>query len=940
MDYHKDWYIFWGQVTLIETNDIMRNKRYSKTIRSFIERNRNLLLICGFLNIPFSIVACVAYYSLRESEYSFGALIVGTPIAFIILFWVLWFILKYIFAEETISYFQTNIIYWTFKMLVIVFILWRVIPGFNFFIFHPPSYSYDIKIKLSKENNESICIWELNNLGGIIDAENETVGDFVITGGWEKDINDCSYFIGENNTGAIKFTNIGVFSDKITLNLPKKFDAAQLEIRVTDSQYNLIDRNYRLSNDQTNVIKNKRVGEINLAPISFRYLWIFTNSLGWFSLGFLLLTFSSFIEKVVEKINPGIIPIKNSVNLLLDRVRQSSDVKSFLEYTISNKLITLVPIVLIIIILFWREWSVTSPDVPYYLSLAKNIYHGAGYVDVDRSPQIYRGPVFPMLISLSYFLFGEYFRSALIMERIFWALTVLVSYFLGRSLYNQRTGFLAALFVLSTGVVNRIFYFIWTDGPLVFFTLGFQLLFWEIQKKDRGAKWYVLLGFLLGVSYLLKQTVIVFAPLPFLFWALNSKYRTRQNLMRLFIYMLVIAVFVFGWMGYVYLVGGTANQAAGDFEVGNRIIKEVLQSLYSTGDEQISTNKVITIEKTSPSLIQILKTYYQRDVVKNINPAPVLVIALFYSLYQAIFRKNQADIFLCLSLVLFGILIPEQVRVDYGERLNVYLYCVILIVSAAMFDRFFSKLPQRLSKYMVILTSGLFVFSLASSGIFKDPNVVKATDPRSLDYFTDYANDAAWIDDNISPHETIIMPGREANALHILTTGNRQILLVNLCIGEDSFSPAEQCAPPYISFWIYKGATNPEVYNDFFRGISEPSFIREIQENKVNYVFVPFGYQGLYNYLSAHPDFEELLLLDNFIVFQINQPVKMISNYPSIEWQTCIGKSTPEYLRNLINNFPEEYETKLHEYAEPWMDLSAQDLETFMNWQGCFFEEN
>jgi hypothetical protein len=122
-------------------------------------------------------------------------------------------------------------------------------------------------------------------------------------------------------------------------------------------------------------------------------------------------------------------------------------------------------------------------------------------------------------------------------------------------------------------------------------------------------------------------------------------------------------------------------------------------------------------------------------------------------------------------------------------------------------------------------------------------------------------------------------------------------------------------------------------------GISEPSLIRDIQENNVKYILVPFVYQGLYTYLSAHPDFEEVILLDNFMIFQINQPVKMISNYPGIEWQTCIGKSTPEYLRNLINNFPEEYETKLHEYAEPWMGLSAQDLEAFMNWQGCLFEE-
>jgi hypothetical protein len=410
--------------------------------------------------------------------------------------------------------------------------------------------------------------------------------------------------------------------------------------------------------------------------------------------------------------------------------------------------------------------------------------------------------------------------------------------------------------------------------------------------------------------------------------------------MRLFIYTLVIAVFVFGWMGYVYLVGGTANQVAGDFMAGAKQMKRVFEALFSTSDVQLSSNRVITTENASPSLVQILKTYYQRDAVKNIKPAPVLVIALFYSISQAIFRKNKADIFLCLGLVLFGILIPSQVRVDFGERHNIYFYCVILLISAAMFDRFFRNLPPRLSNYMVFFTTGLFVFSLASSRIFRDPDVVKASDSRSLDYFTDYADDAAWVDENISLHETIIMPGREANALHILTTGNRQILLINLCRGEDSFSPAEQCVPPYISFWINNGLTNPEEDKDHFRGISEPLLIGEIQENSVKYIIVPLGYQGLYLYLSAHPDFEEVILLDNFTIFRANHPVKMISNYPTIEWQTCIGKSTPEYLKNLIKYYPGEYEVKLHEYAEPWMGLSARDLEAFMNWQGCLFGEN
>ena len=154
----------------------MKNNNLSENIKSFIKREKNLLLICVFLSVPLSIVACVTYYSLRQREYSFDNLLLWTPIAFIILFGILWLIIKYIFSQETISYYQTNIFYWIFKMLVVVFILWRMIPGFDFYLFHPPSYSYDIEIKPSQVDNDSICIRELHNLEGIV----EDLGSVVI----------------------------------------------------------------------------------------------------------------------------------------------------------------------------------------------------------------------------------------------------------------------------------------------------------------------------------------------------------------------------------------------------------------------------------------------------------------------------------------------------------------------------------------------------------------------------------------------------------------------------------------------------------------------------------------------------------------------------------------------------------------------------------------
>ena len=120
--------------------------------------------------------------------------------------------------------------------------------------------------------------------------------------------------------------------------------------------------------------------------------------------------------------------------------------------------------------------------------------------------------------------------------------------------------------------------------------------------------------------------------------------------------------------------------------------------------------------------------------------------------------------------------------------------------------------------------------------------------------------------------------------------------------------------------------------------ISESSLISKTQEKDVKYVIVTRRYYSLYFYLAAHPAFEEVTIVDDNWIFKVNHPVQAIASYPSVEWQTCIGLGTPQFLVDMATNYPAIYQTRLNQ-LEPWMGLTEQDLEVFMNWQGCQFEE-
>jgi hypothetical protein len=207
-----------------------------------------------------------------------------------------------------------------------------------------------------------------------------------------------------------------------------------------------------------------------------------------------------------------------------------------------------------------------------------------------------------------------------------------------------------------------------------------------------------------------------------------------------------------------------------------------------------------------------------------------------------------------------------------------------------------------------------------------------------LDYFGDYIETAAWVDQNIKPEEKILIYLRNANILHVLTSGNRSFDAINDCVGDDSFVPAIPCTPPYITFWIYNGETNPDGPRVKIFGISEPSLISTIQKKEIKYIIVTPKIYYLYFYLKIHPSFQEVTRTDNNVIFRVIAPVQPISGFLNAKWETCVGDGTSKYLKNLHRVYPERFETRLSEQFIPWMGLSRQDVTSFENWQGCVYD--
>jgi 4-amino-4-deoxy-L-arabinose transferase-like glycosyltransferase len=896
---------------------------------SFI--NRNIKQIIGFarrevwsialsilFSIPIALSSSELWFNILGEKYSFKNLLSVAPIAFVSIFWIVWLI-----ASNFLNWIKTKHLNLNWRNYIalgitLISLIAAAYYGWNSYGWGwvLDTFISKFKVEITSWDNSpgNICVLEIKDQRGEkVQLANGSISALRLTGDWITEKGDCQFFSPGSLPGSLEFDHVGKTGEVFQFLFRENQGAGKALVRVNGEEV-----------AETDLFSEQEGSTLITTPMYLSrvdtLIWNIIGTAGLFALPAVLLML---------------------ITLFLNKVHLLSRISTFSQYIEHHPWIGFVPVVVVAIFMFWPRGFFTSPDAAYYLSLAKNLYHGNGYVNPDLSPNIYRGPVFPFLIYLSYLVFGESFLSAVIMERIFWVLTILISYLLGKQLYNHRVGFLAAFFILTAGVINETFIRVWTDGPLTFAILVLLLMFWQAFKKHRSGKWYALMGAVMGITYLLKQTVIFIAPLPLLIWIVLSEHRTRQTFKKLLLFYTAFALFYFGWMGYVYLAGGSSGQITGTLKTVINFTSYISRGLPLASAGQ---NTAIQEEATkNPSIIagffDTLDKFYTRDIQRYFRLAIMFPTALAFILYQAVGKRRESDIILALGFLLYTPLILVQTIVNFGFRQNLYFYCITLFLIAVMLDRIFDHLTSKgLSHALVMTVAASLIFIQFPWGVDIFPKAAPVKNQKTLDYLSNYQEIATWVDEHVKPDEKIMLPSRESNYLHILTSGNRQFATINTCIGEVGFSPAEKCTPPYISFWIYKGTTDPEEPRDLLQGISEPVFLSTIRKRDVKYVFVTPPVYSLYYYLKLHPDFEEIAIIDNIAIFRVIRFVQPISNYPNLEWTTCIGKGTSEYLKNLKNADPLRYKMKLQDLIEPWMGLTKKDLEAFINWQGCQFE--
>ncbi len=181
-------------------------------------------------------------------------------------------------------------------------------------------------------------------------------------------------------------------------------------------------------------------------------------------------------------------------------------------------LVALVVSLLTVFVVFGRQSLIGGDFDPYLFgTMGRSLANGDGFSGGGRFGPLLsrRGPLYPSVIGLVYWLFGERPRLVLTLHCLLFAGVCVLVYDIGRRVFNERTGLLAAAGCMFHPMLLRYLPTLHLETVLTFMM---TLLVWTMVRfhQQPTVRRGVAVGACAGVASLVKTVAF---PIPFLFAA-------------------------------------------------------------------------------------------------------------------------------------------------------------------------------------------------------------------------------------------------------------------------------------------------------------------------------------------------------------------------------------------------------------------------------------
>ena len=164
-----------------------------------------------------------------------------------------------------------------------------------------------------------------------------------------------------------------------------------------------------------------------------------------------------------------------------------------------------------------------TSDESLYSAEALNIATGKGPTYTTGDPITHRPPLYPALLAAPLKLAGASLDEAYWVPRLAIVANAVLVLLLARSLFGDLAGGLAGVLAAASPYLNGLGTTLFLDSTETAFILASLYAYWVGYRKGSVAL-HALAGALLGAAFLVKESAVLFLPLPFVFPLVAGRY--------------------------------------------------------------------------------------------------------------------------------------------------------------------------------------------------------------------------------------------------------------------------------------------------------------------------------------------------------------------------------------------------------------------------------
>ncbi len=239
--------------------------------------------------------------------------------------------------------------------------------------------------------------------------------------------------------------------------------------------------------------------------------------------------------------------------------------------------------------------------------------HSLDHLDI---PETLRTPGYPFFLGIIYKVFGEGYRSVVLIQIFLSLLSIYLIYLIGTIIFNKKIGLFTALIFSLDPVSISMNYKILSETLFLFFLILFILLGTLWLRNPMSKSIPFISGVLIALVTLIRPITYFLSPfimIGIIIWYTTNNYSIRKWINQSILFMMPILIIVGGWQYRNFKYGDNSSLS----QIGG------LNMLYHRGASVLAESRSITIENARAQLIGDIKedpwSYAGRYPEKNIN---------------------------------------------------------------------------------------------------------------------------------------------------------------------------------------------------------------------------------------------------------------------------------------------------------------------------------